>query len=376
MGIAKYDLDLAGSKGSIESMQEGNIIPPARHWFFTLNNPKENDWDEIKNIIHHGLIQVLVMQDEIGESGTPHIQGTFSCTRGNKLRAFSLKLSRKIFWEKNKDTEKARMYCSDPSKRPAGGRHFAHGWNRPTEVMRMEYNMLRPWQKDIADKFKEREDPLWGRKFHWYWESEGAVGKSVLAKYFVDNHKALIVAGKNNDILYAVQQYIILKKEAPEIVVVDIPRVNHNGVSIQALESVKNGCFFSGKYEGGMVRFNSPHIIIFSNEPPYRGALSEDRWDITKLNTASAASGGDKGSYLTGFSPVEDTKVDEEMNNFDINDFEHNSDAEEAPDGQTYEDMLKEAGYICANCGDYHDTGDCPMEAWLTGPEEEAKYGI
>jgi hypothetical protein len=31
----------------------------------------------------------------------------------------------------------------------------------------MEYNFLNEKQKVIADKFKEPEDPLWGRKIYW-----------------------------------------------------------------------------------------------------------------------------------------------------------------------------------------------------------------
>ena len=53
------------------------------------------------------------------------------------------------------------------------------------------------------------------------------------------------------------------------------------------MEAIKNGCFFSGKYESGMVRFNSPHILVFANEPPERTKLSQDRWCVFALRDES-----------------------------------------------------------------------------------------
>lgn len=44
-----------------------------------------------------------------------------------------------------------------------------------------------------------------------------------------------------------------------EIVVMDIPKqVEH--ISYTGIEEVKDGAFFSGKYESGMIVMNYPHI--------------------------------------------------------------------------------------------------------------------
>ena len=50
----------------------------------------------------------------------------------------------------------------------------------------------------------------------------------------------------------------------PEIVLLNIPRsFNSDYLYNTGVEEVKDMFFYSGKYEGGMVDGNSPHLIIF-----------------------------------------------------------------------------------------------------------------
>uniref|UniRef100_UPI004049B2EE hypothetical protein n=7 Tax=Pseudomonadati TaxID=3379134 RepID=UPI004049B2EE len=64
----------------------------------------------------------------------------------------------------------------------------------------------------------------------------------------------------------------------------DIPRSQLDYLSYTGIEEVKNGCFFSSKYESEMVLYNSPHIIVFANEEPTYHKLSSDRWNVVDLN--------------------------------------------------------------------------------------------
>ena len=95
---------------------------------------------------------------------------------------------------------------------------------------------------------------------------------------------AIIVSGKAADAKYAIQMYIQKHGQGPEIVIMDIPRTKGvTYVSYEAIEKIKDGLFFSGKYEGGMVRYNRPHFIVFANEPPETERMSSDRWVIEEL---------------------------------------------------------------------------------------------
>jgi len=100
----------------------------------------------------------------------------------------------------------------------------------------------------------------------------------------IDQMEALEVAGANADILCGINKMIEIRGGINPIIIFDVPRTNSNHVSYQAIEQIKNGKFFSPKYESGMCRFNKPHIVIFANEPPNTSMLSEDRWIIRELS--------------------------------------------------------------------------------------------
>jgi hypothetical protein len=47
----------------------------------------------------------------------------------------------------------------------------------------------------------------------------------------------------------------------PDPIIYDVPRTAENFVNYGVLEQVKNGLFFSSKYESEMAVFNPPHVI-------------------------------------------------------------------------------------------------------------------
>ena len=71
---------------------------------------------------------------------------------------------------------------------------------------------------------------------------------------------------------------------AASIVVYDFTRYKPFHVDIKgiysAIESIKNGCFFSPKYKSTSTITACPHILAFSNRFPDINALSRDRWVI------------------------------------------------------------------------------------------------
>jgi hypothetical protein len=106
----------------------------------------------------------------------------------------------------------------------------------------------------------------------------------MLATYMIDQMKATEVSGKGADVLCGISSLIEKIGECPPIVIYDIPRSQTDYVSYMSIEKLKDGKFFSGKYESGMVRYNRPHIICFANEPPREELLSKDRWIVKMLN--------------------------------------------------------------------------------------------
>lgn len=142
------------------------------------------------------------------------------------------------------------------------------------------------------------------RKIIWIWDKVGNTGKTTLAKHLCMYHGAIYVSGKAADIKHA----IISMAVKPKIVIIDCPRTSENYVSYAALESVQNGFFFSGKYEGGQCLFEIPHVIVFANFPPIRENLSADRWKVIQLDAPDSLWLMDAAGDFDGES---DTEVDE-----------------------------------------------------------------
>lgn len=138
---------------------------------------------------------------------------------------------------------------------------------------------LRPWQQKVIDFIETEPD---NRSIHWYYDSIGKMGKTVLCKHIVCNYNAIYVQGKAADIKSA----ICVMDKKPTIVLFGLPRSSEDYVSYDAIESCKDGIFFSGKYESGMCVFKPPHILIFANFKPDETKLSSDRWNVHELSPA------------------------------------------------------------------------------------------
>jgi len=217
--------------------------------------------------------------DEIGEEkGTPHLQGFLILRK--KARPSSFKLGfrwSKFHWEPMEGTiEDNEVYCSKEQRRIWTNMVF------PTPLVKIEYKDLLKGQRVVVDKYKEEEDPRFGREIHVYVDEKGGWGKTITTKYFIDQMNAIVVAGKTGDAAYAIAQRIEQHKPIP-IVVFDVPRGGR--CNWHAVEKIKDGCLFATKYESGMLRFNSPHVVVFTNEWPDLSRLSADRWVVHDLQS-------------------------------------------------------------------------------------------
>lgn len=258
---------------------------PAKNWCFTLNRYSPEDVNRLR-LWASGTDEVvgLAFQGELGEEKTPHLQGHIAF----KLKVRPIKKFQKVLGHTRTHLElrkgsiaQNQEYCLDPAKRQLGGPRFNHGF--PELLVRVKKHHLRPNQIKIINLFREPEDALYGRKVYWFYEKAGAWGKSFVCKFMVDEMGAYVVSGKNKDVLSTIAKLVQDTGGGPPIIIFDVPRVNEGHVSYQAMESIKNGLFYSGKYEGAMVRMNSPHLIVFSNAEPDRSKLSADRWVIRNL---------------------------------------------------------------------------------------------
>ncbi len=269
------------------------------------------------------IIKYGVLGKEIGESGTPHLQGYLQLNGKQTIRAFQKKLIKvgvkcTILAAKG-SLEQNETYCSKDGdttewgvKKASGKRNdlanvrdMIRGGATDEEIIEdhpgdwFRYNKsfdkyrkivkaekmkkellkemtganLKEWQDEAVTSLLDQDD----RKVLWIVDPKGNSRKSFLSKWLNAIHKAFeVTSGKTSDIAYAYN--------FEEIVVFDFARQKEDYVNYGVIEDFKNGRLFSPKYESKSVRFKSAKIIVFSNWEPDQSMLSEDRWDIRRLS--------------------------------------------------------------------------------------------
>lgn len=252
-------------------------ISPSIRWCFTFNNYTNED---IKYLVpkFRDFCKFSIVGEEIGESGTPHLQGYFEFkTKRRPLAVFDLK---KIHFEKAKGSKNENIdYCKKESKLL---NELCINYKPRRELTFPWSSNMKQWQKDILDIVSNEPDD---RSIYWYWSNSGNIGKTQFCKYLTVNHGAICLSGKGSDVRNGIVEYKKINDDFPEIVLFPIPRsYNSEYLSYEALENIKDMYFYSGKYEGGMICGPPPHLIVFSNEEPDLTKCSLDRWNIVNID--------------------------------------------------------------------------------------------
>lgn len=266
---------------SKSSNGEGNTKPlpkqvsPAKKWCFTLNNYTDDECSSISSIVPK-VCSRYVVGKEVGEQGTPHLQGFLEFKVKCRPMSHFPELKR-IHWEKCKGTtQQNEEYCIKEQV-----------WLRYPKPPR-EIQLITPdrwWQVDILAEIANLPHD---RLIHWYWSEEGGTGKTSFCKYLVVKHKAMITGGKAADVRNCVVDWMNKSGgETPELVCINIPKsFNAEYVSYEGFENIKDMLFYSGKYEGGMVCGNPPHLFIFANFPPDESKMTaHERFNVVNIDS-------------------------------------------------------------------------------------------
>ena len=263
------ELDFINTK-EMSASRKDRRTSPSKHWFFTFNNP---DPDFLDKFMEAGAIYCdkYVLQKEKGfETGTEHFQGYIEFV--NPYRPTSIFYwTTRIHWEKVKDIPACIRYCQKERTRIDGP--WFKNITRGREICTLTEDMLYQWQHEIIGILRRTPDP---RVIHWYWEPNGNTGKSTFTKYLVVKYNAYMLGGKGGDMKNALAEL----GSIPELIIIDVPRSCIDYISYQGIEEIKNGLFFSGKYNSKMICGPTPHIIVFANSPPEYDKLSKDRWNV------------------------------------------------------------------------------------------------
>ena len=305
----------------------------AKRWCFTLNNYTDEDTNRVREAFNNENCVFAIVGREIGENGTPHLQGFIHLRNKKTFRALkSILPSAHIELARGTDVEN-QLYCKkdnhilfeigfpamsqetnhsmldaymlvdlvvngadlcdllDESDRYkiAYGKHqrLVDSLINKKNKKRLESGFLsfykrlnivfNQWQAELYEELLIEPHP---RKIIWYIDRAGGSGKSTFAAVYISRMTTNVVrygAVKPSD--------MALSYKGERVVFFDLARASYDWLPLCALmEEIKNGEIFSGKYESCTKRFEPPHVVVFANFGPPGCAFSHDRIDIRFLN--------------------------------------------------------------------------------------------
>ena len=290
-----------------------------RKWCFTLNNYSAED-ELLLSTLYPDTVRYLIYGREVGENGTPHLQG-FAWFNGRKsMRQAKMALGHRCHLEvcrgnpsqnrdycsKDGDFEEFGQLTDDAGKRSDWDQYkeFLQGFDGwPTDfdiadrfpALFGRYNRgcremrklmcrqvptvegdLRDWQVDLVSRLAEPPDD---RKIHFVVDYLGGLGKTWFQKKLLmeGSDVQVLPTGKRDDMCYAVE-------EGKLIYMINVARGQMEYLNYSFLEMLKDGIVHSPKYESCTKIIGPCHVVVFSNEMPDMHKLTEDRYVIIDLN--------------------------------------------------------------------------------------------
>lgn len=287
----------------------------SKRFCFTLNNYTDNEVASLLNLD----VQYLVFGREVGDSGTPHLQGFVVFNSSKRFNAAKALLGERVHLERANGTSiQAATYCKKDGDFEERGELPANQGSRtdfaelkewvlsqdtkpspalvadrfPCLFIRygriMEWIDLifpsptlvdgtpRVWQQQLLDRFETQADD---RKVTFVVDAIGGSGKSWFCRYMVTKFGSLtqvLSIGKREDLAYVID-------ESKSIFLFDIPRLSLEYLQYPILEQLKDGIVFSTKYQARVKYMQkAAHVVVLTNEEPDYNRLSHDRWDVIR----------------------------------------------------------------------------------------------
>lgn len=261
--------------GDFGDSGKGNTsrISQLKKWCLTWNNYDTNKFGDLETFLKNFCWKYMI-QSEVGESGTPHLQGCIWLKKEMRWSEFGL--PKQIRWSKMISEKGSMAYCQKTSIDGWDGKYrWSLGIPKPIKIIDKLYD----WQLEAEKLLLEEPD---GRSVHWWFDKIGGKGKSQFCRYMAYKHNCVVIqGGKLADIMN-----IIFNTDMNFVnsLIIDVPRNNGNKVSYSAIECILNGMITNTKFETGRKIFNPPNVLVFSNFEPELDKLSMDRWKVKNLN--------------------------------------------------------------------------------------------
>lgn len=295
------------------------VMAGSKNWCFTLNNYTEDDISRLNDLIQtERKVTYIIYGKEVGQSGTPHLQGFVTFRSRLRLNQVKELIGSNPHVEVARNPNASINYCKKEGDwkefgQRGGGQgkrsdlddfkeavkagmlslseireHHSETYAKYPRFV-LEYIddnypqvvipdfPLRPWQLDLKRRLEEPADR---RKIIFIVDEVGNSGKSWFAHYYtrlLGECCQVMLPGKKADMAFAL-------KAGLKVLFLDAPR-SKQGEFIQYdfLEDLKNGYVFSTKYESRIKSYEPLHVVVNMNESPDMTKLSADRYVIVNI---------------------------------------------------------------------------------------------
>lgn len=167
------------------------------------------------------------------------------------------------------------------------------------EVQLINKHGLKPWQNTIKEMIELGYD---SRSINVVYCPEGNIGKSSFTEWLEWKGIAyeLPMMRLMEDIMQAVM--CVNQDRRWKAFCIDMPRAMKKEKLFDfysGIECLKNGVAYDKRYSFKKLRFNRPHIWLFTNTKPDSDLMSRDRWKIWKVNEGQLALQTNSSSTVT-----------------------------------------------------------------------------